>query len=132
MPFSTCLLLILHTSFINTIFAAPADSQIEQPSLIASNGLLLPHTSVNRSTTLNVTSLRDNIDFEYRVPHSPTTLDIRWGFSADWRSLTETVRAAQVYVDAAIDHGHHGFLPPKDDPYREDLGYGVRIPYLYF
>ena len=130
MPFQTCYypILFLYATFLLTASAAPADTQITQPSLIISNGLLLPYSSVvNGSNGLNVTSLGKEVGYKYHVPHSSTTLELFWGFPADWRSLSETISAAKGLVEAAIDDGEQGSIPTSRDPFEEDLGYGVCI-----
>ena len=65
--------------------------------------------------------------YKFQVPHTLTTLYLHLGFNLDTSAVTSSVTAAQNFVQDRISEGSTGALDPSDDPFEEDLGYGVKI-----
>lgn len=76
---------------------------------------------------LNITHIVKDSGIEYHVKDSLTTLFFHLGFPCKEAGMRKTIISARAYCEQELEQGGDDPLPRRQDPFQEDLGYGVAI-----
>ena len=120
-----CILVLASYSLIQTVLSAPylasrnvSSSQLDMLPLSSSSLVLDP---LNSSHPLGDGGIR------YHVPNSMTTLFFYLGFPCEDEGMSRTIDSGRDYCEQQLEKEGDGPLPPYEEPFTEDLGYGTAI-----
>jgi hypothetical protein len=89
---------------------------------------VLPYPpSTSNGTLPNVTVSHKGGGEKYRIPNSSITLYFHLGFACNETAMHDSINAAREYCSQQIATGAKGVLPRSEDPFDENLGYGIAI-----
>ena len=122
--FHSTTLLFLFIHLISSIISSPVISENEPRNFTIGTNLYLPissELSISNLTNFGFDSIK------FHVPDTSTTLYIHLGFPIDPYVLQETLSNVQTYCEWQINTGHKGLLPPNEDPFTMDSGWGAAV-----
>ena len=122
---SLFLLASVQYTFTRTVLSAPnlASRNTTSNQLILLRHFPLPITL----HPVNITHIVKDPGIEYQVPNSMTTLFFHLGFPCKEAGMRNTIISARDYCQQELEQGGDDPLPRRQDPFQEDLGYGVAI-----